>query len=709
MTNQVEVPSRSAMPLRGPILWGLRVLWVLSVTLGVGFATALAPAQIADAPYHWRVTESYSAVAHLFTRTQYATLFLMLWYGLAVLYLLTGLFIFIRRSNDGLALLVALGLALAPLTNNLVGYADWGDGLPPPWNASLHLLYHSLRFLGLLCYVLVFYLFPRGRLATWPARWLQASLLLVFSALALIATFKGQINLAWEKWLAQMHIDPFAIIMLVFSAILVCGLLAQAASYRHSTEAQQRQVKWVMLGLGLSTALQLLTWLYYLLPEPTLAWLSIIQEATGLLALALMPVCFAIAILRHRLWDIDLVLRRTLVYGILIGMIALIYVVLVGGLGLLVHQVGNPVSTALATALIAVIFHPLRTRLQRTVNRTLYGYRDEPDRLLAQVGQQLEQVLTPDAALSRVVQSLATELKLPYIALTDAADPPHPIASDGQAPGTRTRPEAAQSIQVFNLIHQGEFVGQLRVAPRGNDTALSRSDQQVLQTLAQQLAPAVRAAKLTQALQQSRQRIVTAREEERRRIRRDLHDGLGPTLAAHTLQLDAAIDLISTQPDRATHLLRDLKTQSQALVADIRRLVYDLHPVALDEMGLVNTIRNTALASAHCQCQVDAPDALPPLPAAVEVAAYRIISEAMLNVMKHAHAQSCRISIALAHTAQQSQLRIQVEDNGVGIVHEPRHGIGLQSMRERAEELGGQFSVAVAAGGGTRICATLPI
>jgi len=710
MTNQAQLPSFSVMPLRGPLLWGLRVVWLLLVALGVGFALALAPTHIADAPYHWRITQSYALVINILTRSQYATVFLILWYGLALLYLCVGLFIFLRRSSDGLALLVAFGLALLPLANNLVGYADWNDGLPPPWNPSLHLLYRCLRFLALLSYVLVFYLFPRGRLAAWPARWLQVVLLLAFSTLAIVATLQGQANLAWERWLAQLRIDPFAIVLLIFSATLLLGLLAQVASYRHSTETQQRQVKWAMLGLGLSTLLQLLSWLYYLLPEPTPVWLSLIEEATGLFALAVVPICFAIAILRHRLWDIDLVIRHTLVYGILIGIIALIYVGLVGGLGLLVHQVGDPISTALATALIAVIFNPLRTHVQRAINRTFYGYRDEPNHLLAQVGQQLEQVLAPDAALNRIVQSLAAALKLPYVTLTDAADPPQPIASHGQAPNpSRQSNHPDCFIQKFGLIHQGELLGHLWVAPRGQDPALSRNDQQVLQTLAQQLAPAVRAAKLTQALQQSRQRIVTAREEERRRIRRDLHDGLGPTLAAHTLQLDAAIDLVNTQPERTIHLLGHLKTQSQELVADIRHLVYDLRPLALDEVGLVNAIRNTAVTSADCHCTVDAPEPLPPLPAAVEVAAYRIVSEALLNVMKHAHATRCRVFIGLSQAPLQPHLTIQVEDNGVGIPTEPPQGIGLQSMRERAEELGGQFSITSTASSGTLISAQLPL
>jgi signal transduction histidine kinase len=227
----------------------------------------------------------------------------------------------------------------------------------------------------------------------------------------------------------------------------------------------------------------------------------------------------------------------------------------------------------------------------------------------------------------------------------------------------------------------------------------------LLASIAQQAGAAAQAVHLTANLRQSRQRIVVAREEERRRLRRDLHDGLGPQLATLALQIDAARNLIGQNPESAESLLRDLKRGTQDAIAEIRRVVHDLRPPALDQLGLVESLRHFAatMQTEALSITVTAPDKLPPLPAAVEVAAYRIAVEALTNVARHADAASCHVALALADGV----LRLTVRDNGTGFSAESQPGVGWLSMRERAAELGGTLSIDTA--DGVTVEATLPL
>ena len=259
------------------------------------------------------------------------------------------------------------------------------------------------------------------------------------------------------------------------------------------------------------------------------------------------------------------------------------------------------------------------------------------------------------------------------------------------------------------MSYQGEPVGQLILAPRLGESGFGAADRRLLDDLARQAGVAAHTVRLTDALKRSRERLVTAREEERRRLRRDLHDGLGPALAAQTLKVGAARALYPRDPASADRLLGELERDIAAALADIRRLVYNLRPPALDELGLCAAIRECA-AQYHAQgaselrITVEAPEHLPSLPAAIEVAAYRIAQEALANVVRHAGARNCRIRLALG-----ALLELEIADDGVGLPDQRRIGVGLTSMRERAEELGGTCVIEAAPGGGTLVRARLPL
>ena len=258
---------------------------------------------------------------------------------------------------------------------------------------------------------------------------------------------------------------------------------------------------------------------------------------------------------------------------------------------------------------------------------------------------------------------------------------------------------------MFPLDYQNDLIGHLHVGQRSSAEPFTPTERQLLEDITRQIEVAVHNVRLTADLQRSRERLVTAREEERRRIRRDLHDGLGPKLAAQTLNLEAAIDALDRDPEAARLLLTGMMAESQSVVVEIRRLVYGLRPPALDELGLLGALAEQAARYTHngLQVTVSAPDSLPPLPAATEVAAYRIVQEALTNVVRHAQATTCTVSIAV-HDA----VHLVIQDDGRGLPPIPRAGLGLNSMRERAEEIGGTCMVETGANSGTRVVVRLP-
>jgi two-component system NarL family sensor kinase len=254
----------------------------------------------------------------------------------------------------------------------------------------------------------------------------------------------------------------------------------------------------------------------------------------------------------------------------------------------------------------------------------------------------------------------------------------------------------------------GVPLGRLDVGARWDGERLTAADARALDAAARQLAVTAEAYLLARRLAEARERLVGAREDERRRIRRDLHDGLGPALAGITAALEGLEAVARTDPGAAADALPELRAQARAAVGDVRRLVDGLRPPALDELGLLGALREELRRlerSAQVTCALTAPDRLPALPAAVEVAALRIVLEAVTNVVRHAAARSCTVLIAAEHDV----LTLEIEDDGIGLRDDAVPGVGLASMRERAEEIGGRLDVGARRAGGTRVTAVLPL
>jgi signal transduction histidine kinase len=438
---------------------------------------------------------------------------------------------------------------------------------------------------------------------------------------------------------------------------------------------------------------------------PFSEFLWIISNSFQLPAIALMfvPVFTYIAILRYHLYDIDLVINRTLVYGALSACVVGIYVLAVVALGALFQARGNLAVALLATGFVAVLFQPLRMRLQRSVNRMMYGERDDPYAVISRLGKRLEATLAPETVLPTIVGIVREALKLPYaaIALPQDGKDFEIVAASGEEP-------PADPL-VLPLSYGGESVGELLLAARAPGEGFSAADRRLLDGLARHAGVAVHGVRVMADLRRSRERLVLAREEERRRLRRDLHDELAPTLAALGLGAATVGELIPTDPKEAALANEKLQSAIRATVGDVRRLVYDLRPPALDELGLVEAMRQRAsrlgVGDEGFLATLEAPDELPPLPAAVEVACYRIVQEALTNVSRHARASACTLRLACADGRA---LTIEVTDDGVGLPETPEGGVGLSSMRERAAELGGECEIVRSRPSGTRVFARLP-
>ena len=417
------------------------------------------------------------------------------------------------------------------------------------------------------------------------------------------------------------------------------------------------------------------------------------------LATAVVPLSIGVAMLNYRLFDIDAFISRSLLSVVMTGLVILTYAGVVLGFGRALDQQNHLWLSIVGTGLVAVAFQPVRVQIQRGIDRVLFGQRDDPYAVLAQLAVQLEATQPKDDMIPAIVVTLMETLRLPYAAIAlDSGGQRFVVAASGIEPAT---------VERFPLIHQSLRIGDLIVGPREPGGELGAGDRRLLEDLARQIGVAVRGVQLTADLLRSRERLVMGREEERRRLRRDVHDGLGGQLAALSMQAGSLRHLIRSDPDAAETQAVELRGELKAAVAEIRRVVLGLRPPALDELGLIGAIDERAqrLHNASLEILIAAPPSLPPLPAAIEVAAFRIVEEALTNAVKHSSATRCDITIACG-----DGLTIHIADNGIGLPAAPSLGVGLGSMRERAEELGGRCTIGANADGpGTRVQLVLPL
>jgi signal transduction histidine kinase len=605
---------------------------------------------------------------------------------IAVIFIGCAIVIFIRKPNDPFTIFVTITLVTftAAFTGGMRGIVF---AYP-----QLEWLTQTIALIGSVSILAFFFVFPNGR---FTPRWTTAILL---------GWFLFQLpRYYFPNSSVILNVDS-VIYNLLFVAFFLSGVAAQVYRYiRVSDAIERQQTKWVIYGLTIGMGGYLiLRILSLLISDPMGSGLrvSLAVVITGTCFILLIPISITIAIIRYRLWDINPIINRTLVYGALSFLTIAFYVLAVGFFAMYFHNnETNIVISFIATGIVAILFEPLRQQLQRAVNRFMYGERDDPATVLIRLSQRLDSALAPDSVLQTIVETLAQTLRLPYAAISLLDEVPRFVS---------TRQLPPSELLHLPLNYHTERVGELILAPRAAGEAFSPADMKLINIIAQQAGIAAYTVRLNNDLQTSRERLVTAQEEERRRLRRDLHDGVGPTLASFSQRLDTAADLVTTNPQASIDLLKDLKGQVKGTIAEIRRLVYALRPPVLDEFGLVTAIREHVAPYTGpngLQLTFDIVEPMPPLPAAVEVAAYRITLEAFTNIVNHAQASACHIAIKI----ENNSLLLEISDNGKGLSSIHRAGVGLTSMRERAHELGGECSVESNPTGGALVKAKLPI
>lgn len=566
--------------------------------------------------------------------------------------------------------------------------------------------------------------FPDGRMATsrWgsifgaeAALWLLLAFLWAFSRHPLGNAFDSILNpvsnpfgffSSPNNWGPLGQAVFFGLLAFDLLALLFSLPLSMRARYLRADAELRVQLKWVVYGSTPVVLILVASFINNVASEEFLGSTLVASNVLStLLQLSLLGLaaCVAIAVLKYRLYDLDLVISRTLTYGGLTLLIVLGYISLISGLGVLLPRSLGMIPSIVATAILAVLFLPVRERLQRIVNQIVYGDRDRPYEVIRSLGSNLATANTPQAILDGVAKTIAKSMKLDYVSI-------HVQSVGGKE--LMTQHGSRRRTLDLPLADQGQVIGTLSVA-RASSAALDDDERSLLQQIALWLGPVVHAFSLTDQLRKANARMISARAEERRRLYRDLHDGMGPTLASQTFRFDQAIELLQRDPQAAERSLLRLKAETQALVQEIRRMVYGLRSSALDELGLMGSLRH-AIARLNGPANkpdialTGDPELLHDLPAAHEQAIEKIALEAITNAVRHSGADTCHVDLSVTGQPRQS-LVLTVEDNGRGMPPEDPHGIGINSMIRRADALGGVLQIESIEPRGTRLIARLPL
>ncbi len=464
---------------------------------------------------------------------------------------------------------------------------------------------------------------------------------------------------------------------------LLAALVALGLRYRRGDDSERRQLSWLLLAGS--------TMLLLIVPWSLVAGTPVVV----LFSIPLVPVAVTVAIVRHQLLDIRVLVPRVLAWLLLSALVLGCYSAAIAGLDLAVSA--RTRRSTLITVALVLLGAWLLPRVQALVDRSMYGDRRHPDRIATSVGERL--VADDAGGLESVADAVRRALKLPYVALETSTEV---VATAGSADHLTLHREG--------LRYRGELVGAIVVGLRAGERSLAAADEAVLRPLAAPVAAALRATELSRELQRSRAMIITAREEERRRLRHDLHDGLGPALTGIGLSADAAANFLRTDPTRVEAILGGLRRDADDTLAEVHRILENLAPSVVDELGLVAALelraRQLSLPAdgrPPLKVRVLAPPVLPPMPAAVEIAAFRTAVEALTNIARHADAMLAEVQLQI----DGSTLTLCIRDDGPH--REPwREGIGLEGMRGRALELGGTCQAGAGVDGG-RVVLHLPL
>ncbi|MBZ2196062.1 sensor histidine kinase [Occultella gossypii] len=495
----------------------------------------------------------------------------------------------------------------------------------------------------------------------------------------------------------------YAVLAGVLVVAVVFGLttaVAVEARRRRSPESEAVGLGW----LGLGTLVLAVSFVPLLLPVGTVPdWLT---PALHLASQALFPAAILTVVLRQRLWGMELAVSRALLAGVLTAALAGIYLLAALLAGVLIP--GQGIAQAVAAAAVVIAVGPTRLWFAARIRRLVYGVAHDPWRVASSMGTRIGRGGTDDGLLTSLVESVGTALRLESVTVrgTDPAE---------TSTGGDLNPEVAPVLAAWGLptggpvavplISGDRTIGTLEATPRPGET-LDATTRRALDELAAVVTAGLVLIRTADELTRTRRRLTDARLQERRVIRRELHDGLGPWLAGLRLGLQGVANTIRTDPDGATKMLRALQGELDQRIEDVRTIARTLLPPVLEELGLEPALAE--LAARHRRSGFDvrlrfAVDA--DLPDPVAAACYGIAAEAVLNAARHSGAAECELEVCEVEAA----VRVSCRDGGVGYREDARVGVGTLSMRERAEELGGAVEVRHLAPHGTAVEATIPV
>jgi signal transduction histidine kinase len=626
--------------------------------------------------------------------------------------LLPGALLLRRLPRHVVAWTLVVSGTVAVLDGLAAAWARYAVYTAPgaPGASAAYWFYQRFGAVLLLALPVLLLVFPHGRLPARPlARRLALASLAATALLPLVLAVvphAAASRLHGERTppeIAALALDPlrldlpyavWEVALPLAYALALAGLVVPVAvvvgRYRRARGASRQQLRWVVWA-GVVDLLALLA-------AGGLGLPPLVGSLLLTASVALTSAAVVVAVTRHRLYDIDELLSATVVYGLLAVLVVLVDVAVVALAG---RVLGERDSALVALGAVALVYAPLRHRLWAGVRRAVRGSRDDPYGAVSTLAERLELAEDPDQQLRAVARSVAEAFRLPWVRVeVERPGGERAHVEHGHPTGTPVE---------LPVVYRGEAIGRVLLCTAGR-AGLSERDQRLFGDLVRQAAAAARASELSASLQRIRERLVLAREEERRRLRRDLHDSLGPGLGAVTLRIETARNLAVTAPAEADRMLERATADVAAALADVRRLVHDLRPPALDELGLLHAVRQQAdrLSTDGLAITVTGEGGLGDLPAAVEVAAYRIAAEAMTNVVRHAGARHCSVSLRVG-SAGPASVEVVVRDDGIGIGPDVVAGVGTLSLRERAGELGGTCTVGCPPGGGTEVRAVLPI
>jgi signal transduction histidine kinase len=582
--------------------------------------------------------------------------------------------------------------------------------------------------LALVGILLVLQLFPDGRPVSTRWRivvWMTA--IAVGLGVAGQYVFPHRIVTVWSDDLQHAHVtarNPMGIPVLrtagliaqtiasvLFWVIAVLSIVSLFVRRRKADALQHTQLRWLAFVVGLAALwIALMLPLVFLFGDESIAAGMFWLVATPLVALGI-PVAVGIAIVRHRLLDIDVVINKTIVYGAMAAFITIVYVGLVVGIGQVAGSVSTPALSAVAAAIVALAFQPLRRRLQRVANRFVYGERATPYEVLSGFSDHLAGMYGGQELLGRMAQVVgegtgAAEARV-WVAVggelrPSACWPPDEVPAAPVPLAGGALPELPGVTRAVEVTQGGELLGAISISKPPSDPPTATEDR-LLNDLAGQAGLVLRNVRLIEELRASRQRIVAAQDERARALERNIHDGAQQQLVALAVKLRLARSLVEKDPPKTGEMLDDLQSEAVDALENLRDLARGIYPPLLADQGLAAALGAQARKS-PVPVSVEA-GGVGRYPQDVEAAVYFCALEALQNIAKYANASSATLRLS----AVNGDLRFEVADDGAGFDPETtRYGTGLQGMADRLDAVGGSLRVRSAPGAGTTVVGSVP-